>query len=123
LEVRNDVRPGDGRIEEIFASADIFAFPSEIDSFGYAILEAMAAQLPVVAVQQGAVPELVEDGVTGDLVPSGDDEAFAAALRRQVEDPQRRRELGLAGRRRVLERFDARLTTVRLLEVIRDAAS
>jgi alpha-maltose-1-phosphate synthase len=122
LEVVNDVRPGDGRIETVLAGSDIFAFPGEIDSFGYAILEAMAAGLPVVAARQGAVGELVDDGVTGLLVPPGDDEAFAAALRELVDEPQRAAELGAAGRARVLERFDARTTTASLIDVIRDAA-
>jgi glycosyltransferase involved in cell wall biosynthesis len=122
LEVRNDVRPGDGRISDVLAASDIFAFPGEIDSYGYAILEAMAAGLPVVASRQGAVPELVEDGVTGLIVPPHDDDAFARALQSLVAEPARARALGAAGRARLLERFDARATTRDLIEVIRDAA-
>lgn len=123
MEVRNDVRPGDGRIADVLAASDIFAFPGEIDSFGYAILEAMAAELPVVAAGQGAVPELVEDGVTGLVVPAHDDDAFARALQRLVDEPERGEELGRAGRARLLERFDARKTTAALVDLIRDAAS
>ena len=108
VEVRNDVRPGDGKLEQILASADIFALPGEIDAFGYAVLEAMAAELPTVAPRVAAIPELVLDGVTGFVVPPGDDEAFAAAILRLADDASARHELGLAGRARVLERFDAR---------------
>lgn len=122
IEVRNDVRAGDGKIERVLASADIFAMPGEIDSFGYAVLEAMAAALPVVAPRQGAIPELVVDGATGLLVPIGDDEAFAQALRELAGDAHTRDELGSAGRRRVAEHFDARKTTARLLDVIQEAA-
>jgi alpha-maltose-1-phosphate synthase len=122
LDVRNDVRPGDGRIEAILGAADMLAFPGEIDSFGYAILEAMAAGLPVVASSQGAVPELVDDGVTGLLVPPHDDDAFARALQELVDEPARAKALGAAGRLRLLERFDARTTTAQLIAVIRDAA-
>jgi len=121
LEVRNDVRPGDGKIEAILAEADIFAMPSSIDSFGYAALEAMAASLPVVAVANAALPELVADGETGILVPPHDDEAFAVALMDLARDRDERRELGDAGRRRFMERFDARKTTAALIELIRDA--
>jgi starch synthase len=122
LEVRNDLRPGDGQIESVLGAADIFAFPSEMDPFGFAILEAMAAGLPVVAARQAAVPELVEDGVTGLLVPPHDDEALATALRRLIEEPALAEEFGRAGRARLLERFDARKTTATLIELIQDAA-
>jgi alpha-maltose-1-phosphate synthase len=121
LEVRNDVSVGDGKLEQILAESDIFAFPGNIDAFGYAILEAMAAELPVIAVRQAAVPELVEDGVTGTLVPLADDEAFANALLELIADPAAREEMGRAGRKRVLERFDARVTTAQLIEVLRAA--
>src|SRR6266508_4112435 len=122
IEVRNDIRPGDGKLEALLAESDIFAMPGEIDSFGYALLEAMAAELPVVAPRQAAVPEIVVDGVTGIVVPLGDDAGFADGLMRLLRDRDARREMGEAARRRVLERFDARITTALLLEVIRDAA-
>lgn len=122
VDVRNDVRPGDGQLERILGSADIFAMPGEIDAFGYAILEAMASALPVVATGQAAVPELVTDGVTGLLVPPGDDAAFAKALTKLAADADARREMGAAGRKRALENLDARVTTRLLVEVLRDAA-
>jgi glycosyltransferase involved in cell wall biosynthesis len=122
IEVRNDVRPNDGKLHAILEEADVFAFPGEIDAYGYALLEAMAAGLPVVAPGQAAVPEIVEHDVTGLVVPPGDDPAFAEALARLLEDRDARRELGAAGRRRVLERFDARKTTVALLELLREVA-
>jgi starch synthase len=122
LEVLNDLRPGDGQIEEVLGRVDIFAFPSEMDPYGFAILEAMAAGLPVVAARQAAVPELVEDGVTGLLVPPHDDEALGNALKRLIDDPALGEELGSAGRARLLERFDARKTTAALVELLRDAA-
>jgi glycosyltransferase involved in cell wall biosynthesis len=121
IEVRSDVRPGDGKLDEIFAAADIYAFPSEIDAFGYGALEAMASGLPVVASGIAAVPEIVDDGVTGLIVPIGDDASFAAALERLVEDADMRQAMGEAGRRRALERFDAETTTARLIELMREA--
>jgi glycosyltransferase involved in cell wall biosynthesis len=123
LEVRNDVRPGDGQAERLLAETDVFAFPTELDTFGYAAIEAMAAEVPVVATRTAGVPEVVEDGVTGLLVDVGDDEALTEALVALLDDPDRRRRLGTAGRRRVLERFDARVTTRALLEVLAEAVS
>lgn len=123
VEVRNDVRPGDGKLEEILASADIFAFPGEIDAFGYAILEAMAAGLPVVAPRVAAVPEIVVDGLTGLVVPPGDDEAFVEALGRLAADPVGRQGMGLAGRERVVASFDAATTTRQLVDLVRDVST
>jgi alpha-maltose-1-phosphate synthase len=123
LEVRNDVRPGDGQAERLLAETDVFAFPSELDTFGYAAIEAMAAEVPVVATRTAGVPEVVADGETGILFDVGDDDALAAALLRLLDDRDLRRRLGTAGRRRVLERFDARVTTAALLEVLAQAIS
>ena len=69
------------------------------------IMEYMACGLPVVCTDSGGNPELVEDGVTGFLVPSGGTEALVSALRTLRDDPARAREMGRAGRRRVQERF------------------
>lgn len=122
VEVHGDVRPGDGKLERVLASSDLFALPGEIDAFGYAILEAMAASLPVVAVRQAAAPELVAEGATGLLAPPGDDEAYVAALRRLLEAPDERRAMGVEARRRVAEHFDAARTTAALVEILRGAA-
>jgi glycosyltransferase involved in cell wall biosynthesis len=122
LEVRNDIRPGDGQLEELLSGVDVFAMPGEIDAFGYAVLEAMAASLPVVAPRVAAIPELVDDGVTGVVVSPGDDHAFADALGRLVADTPTREAMGAAGRRRVVERFDARVTTDALVGLVRGVA-
>ena len=120
LEVVRDVRPGDGRVFELLARTAVYAFPSPIDPFGYSMIEAMAMAVPVVAFRQGAVPEIVDDGVTGILVDA-DDEAFADAVRSLLSDVELRQRMGEAGRARVLQRFDARVTTRQLVEVLRAA--
>jgi glycosyltransferase involved in cell wall biosynthesis len=84
-------------IPELLAAGDVFALASHWEGYPMAVMEAMAAGLPVVATAVGGVPELVEDGVSGLLAPPGDGEALAAAL---AEAVRRRRELGEAGRRR-----------------------
>ena len=65
-------------------------------------LEAMAAELPVVACRVAAIPEVVQDGVTGLLVPPRDPAALAAEIERLIADPELARRLGRDGRRRVL---------------------
>jgi glycosyltransferase involved in cell wall biosynthesis len=68
-------------------------------------MEAMSAGVPVVASRLSGIPELVEDGVTGLLVPPGDHVALAAALERLAGDPALRERLGRAGRERVVREF------------------
>ena len=72
--------------------------PSYYETFGMAALEPMALGLPVVALAAGALPELVEDQVTGLLVPSGDSASLAAAITRLLQDPPLRHRLGENGR-------------------------
>lgn len=122
LRVFRDFRPGDPRLRTLFAETDVLVFPSRIDTFGYALIEAMAAEVPTVALAVAAVPEVVADGETGVLVdPGADDAELAAAITRILDDPDRARAMGRAGRVRALERFDARVTTARLVEVLREA--
>jgi colanic acid/amylovoran biosynthesis glycosyltransferase len=97
---------------EKYREADIFVLPSVIAADGSGdvtpnvVIEAMAMKLPVVSTRSRGIPELVEDGVTGILVPSRDEEALAGAILRLAQDAALRAELGNNGRRRVEERFD-----------------
>ncbi len=81
-----------------YASGDVFAFPSDSETLGFAALEAMAAGVPVVAADAGGIPHIVKHGRTGVLVPPGDGEALATALRALLGDPDERRRLSAAGR-------------------------
>jgi glycosyltransferase involved in cell wall biosynthesis len=102
----------------VLDAADVLVQPSRADAFPTAILEAMAASVPVVATDVGGIGELVRDGVTGTLVagpPSAP--AFAAALAALLEDGPRRRRLGSAGRERFEQEFTAAHWVQRLREV------
>jgi glycosyltransferase involved in cell wall biosynthesis len=91
---------------EFWAGVDIAVMPSTLpESFGMSALEAMASEKPVVATRCGGVAELVEDGVNGRLVPSGDEGALAEALLAYVNSPELRREHGEAGRQRCEAEF------------------
>jgi colanic acid/amylovoran biosynthesis glycosyltransferase len=100
--------------------ADVFVLPSVITASGkmeglpVALMEAMAREVPVVATAISAIPELVEDGVTGLLVPPEDPEALAAALARLADDPELRVRLGWAGGERSRAMHDIRRTTALL---------
>jgi starch synthase len=122
LRVVDDLRPGDARLWEILRSASIFVFPSEIDQAPNAVLEAMAAGLPVVAARSGAVPEMVVDGRCGRIVEPGDDATLLAAVTDLLDDPERRRSMGAAAQERQRERYDMRRAVDDLLAVLRVAA-
>lgn len=116
-----DFVPGDPRLPGLLGRSAMLVFPTDTDTFGYVTLEAMSAALPVVATRVNAIPEIVEDGETGLLVPVGDDDALRRAICELLDDPTRARKMGDAGRRRLLAHFDARVTTSELLGVIGEA--
>jgi len=110
-----------GDVPEILAALDLFVLPSLWEGLPNAVLEAMAAGLPVVATAAGGTPELVVDGETGLLVPPGDVTALAEAIERLLRDAGLRRKMGEAGRKRVEGHFTIEQTvaqTVALYETL-----
>jgi sugar transferase (PEP-CTERM/EpsH1 system associated) len=99
LGFRNDVR-------RLLPQADAFVLPSLYEGLPLAVLEAMAASLPVVATAVGGNAAVVEDGRSGLIVAPGDAAALAAAMSRLVEDRDAARAMGKAGRHRVEAQYD-----------------
>jgi len=101
------VDPGN-RVPALVHAFDVVALASVPRSEGIptVVLEAMAAEKPVVATRVGAVPEVVDEAATGIIVEPRRPEALASALLRLLEDRELRESMGAAGRRKVLERFD-----------------
>jgi len=100
------------RVSELLASADAMVLPSVVTPYGkkegipVALMEALATELPVVATAISGIPELLEDGRTGLLVPQRDARALADALIKLHENPGLARRLGKAGREKVLRDFN-----------------
>jgi glycosyltransferase involved in cell wall biosynthesis len=92
-------------VPALLGTFDVFALPSLYEPFGRVLIEAMAAERPIVASQAGGVPEIVVDGQTGMLVPPGDPEALANGLAAILEDPARAGQLAAAARERVAACF------------------
>jgi starch synthase len=90
---------------QLYSHAAVFCCPSVYEPFGIINLEAMGCETPVVASAVGGILEVVVDGETGILTPPSDPEALAAALNRLLANPDEARGMGLAGRKRVEERF------------------
>lgn len=99
--------------------ADVVVVPSRTEGQGLVALEAMALGVPVVASRVGGLPEVVEDQLTGLLVPPDDWEALADALLRLAMDPSLRARLGEAARLRVRERFSIETLLDRMAELYR----
>ena len=94
-----------GDVDELLSASDMFILPSHQEGFSNALLEAMAARLPVVATAVGGNSDAVVDGETGSLVPVRDPRALAAAILRLAQNPDLRVNFGEAGRRRVERHF------------------
>lgn len=108
-------------VADALAGADMLVLPSFAEGVPVVLMEAMASRLPVVATRVGGVAELVEDGVSGILVPPGDVEALIAAMDRLLGDPALRRRMGEAGREAVKARHDVQSEARRLLELFQAA--
>ena len=100
--------------EKAFEQADIFVHPSYEDCLPLVLLEAMQHSLPIVSTFEGAIPDVVEDGVTGFLVPQKDAIALAEKLEMLINNPELAAQMGAAGRMKyeqefTLERFEGRM--------------
>ena len=93
-------------VASAMAETDVFVLPSFAEGVPVVLMEAMAAQVPVVTTQIAGVPELVRDGESGLLVPPGDGAALQAAIDRLLDDPERRRAMGARGRAMVSQSFN-----------------
>lgn len=92
-------------IQEFIAKCAVGVFPSRVESFGLSMAEAMGAGLPIIATRVGALPEFIEDGVTGTLVSPGNIPALYRAILDKLENPGRAQILADAGRETVRKRF------------------
>ncbi len=92
-------------VPEILANSDIFVLPSRWEGLPFTIIESMMAGLPIVASKVGGIPELVDDGVTGFLVPPGDHLSLAQAIKKLIDDKNLREEMGRNGREKALKLF------------------
>jgi glycosyltransferase involved in cell wall biosynthesis len=105
----------------VYEVCDVVALSSLNEGTPLALIEAMAAGRPVVSTAVGGVPDLVEEGVTGLLVPAGDSAALAAALVKLGEDECERAKMGTAGRTRARDQFNPERATSEVMRVYSEA--
>jgi D-inositol-3-phosphate glycosyltransferase len=102
-------------VPEFMAAIDVFVMPSYSETFGLVLIEAMAMGKPVVATGAGGVPEIVEDGRDGLLIPPRDEKALAEAISLLLKNSSLRKTLSTYARRDALTRFDATLCVDQLV--------
>ncbi len=109
--------------ESFWQQANAFILPTFYgnECFPLVILEAMQHALPVISTPVGAIPDMVDEGVTGLLVPTGDAGALARAMRRLMDAPEAARAMGRAGLARFLERHTTQQFEHNLLRILQDA--
>jgi glycosyltransferase involved in cell wall biosynthesis len=100
----------------LYALSDIFVLPSLYENFPVCILEAMASQCAVVSTRVGGIPEMIEDGSDGVLIPANDSEALADSLTRLAEDKALRTDMGRRARESVIRRYNWKEAASRTLE-------
>jgi glycosyltransferase involved in cell wall biosynthesis len=109
--------PNSPELMQLFAHADIFTFPTLADMLPLALMEAAASGLPVITTDVGALAEMVQNGVTGFVVPMNDANALAEATLRLVRDSQLRRDMCVAARKTAEEKYSASKNYARVLDV------
>ena len=101
----------------VYEQTDVLLLPTRRDSFPRVVMEAMCRGIPVVATRVDGIPEMVEDGVTGFLVPAEDVDGFAAAAKRLLANEPLRRQMGAAGRERAKELFSPDIYRERMMAI------
>lgn len=117
--VHRGLAPNSEPLLRLFSEADLFVFPTRGDCLPLAVMEALAAGLPVITTTVGALPEAVTHGETGWVVPVDDAAAMAEAITILAGDPALRQRLSTAAREAALTRFDADTNYARLVQMIR----
>jgi alpha-maltose-1-phosphate synthase len=113
--------PADPELLDLQQQADVFCLPTYGDATPWAVLEAMACGTPVLSTRVGGIPDLLDDGRAGALVPYGERRALGDALDALLGDPSRRALLAARARARCEERYDARRQFARLIERLAEA--
>jgi glycosyltransferase involved in cell wall biosynthesis len=103
-----------GDVPDVLQALDVAVVSSDFEGSPLSVMEYMEAGLPVVATAVGGLPQMIHDGVHGELVPRRDPVALASAIEGLLADPQRRRELGAAGRERRRAEFDLGVMVARI---------
>lgn len=109
--------------EDLFARAAVYCLPSKNEGLPMSVLEAMARGIPTVATPVGGIPQVINDGVDGILVPVDNYQALSTALSNLLGSSELRKEMGLSARNKICSSFDINLLLSELIQIYCDLAS
>ena len=109
--------------EELFERAAVYCLPSKNEGLPMSVLEAMARGIPTVATPVGGIPQVINDGIDGLLIPVDNHQALAVALNHLLESNELRKKMGSLARNKILNSFDINLILSEILSIYRSAAS
>jgi colanic acid/amylovoran biosynthesis glycosyltransferase len=108
------------RVLKSLRAADLFVLASHSEPLGVAIMEAMSCETPVLATNSGGVPELIEHGVDGFLIPPNDPSALAEAIWHLADNPSLAEQLSASGRLKIVNRFNSSLSATTLSRMLEE---
>jgi glycosyltransferase involved in cell wall biosynthesis len=113
------MEPNSAALKQLYYDCDIFCLPTFGDCLPMVLSEAGAAGLPAVTTRVAAIPEIVQEGETGFLVPAGDEAALVSALARLIANPDLRQQQGRQAEELIRQNFDAAKNAARLLTLLK----
>ncbi len=114
--------PWDELMTTVLPGFDLFVFPTRFDYSPYAVIEAMAAGVPVISTRVGAIPEMVEDGVGGFLIEANREAPLADRVSWALDNRSQLPAMGARGRERAVERYAAARNYPQLLDTLAEVA-
>jgi glycosyltransferase involved in cell wall biosynthesis len=121
--VHRNIRAGSPEWLDQWARADLFVFPSRLETFGIVLIEAMAFGVPLITTPAGAATDLTENGLNGALLPDASPQTLGDTIARVLADPAAAQQRANRARTRVERDFDLHRNTARLADLIRDSLS
>lgn len=122
VRVHGDVSANSDALRRLYAESDVFCLPTRADCYPLACMEALAAGLPLVSTSVGGIPDMIEEGRTGHVVPPGDAALLGDVLESLVANPDARAAMGRRAREDAARRFDARENARRLFRYVGEKA-
>lgn len=120
-QVYSDFGPADPRLRELYKKSDIFVLPTRADMSPWVVMEAMATGRPVIASDTGGIPDIVQDGKTGFLIPIEDTAALKNRIETLIASPELRSSMGASGRKHIESEFNAAVCVPKILEFMKQA--